>query len=190
MKLLQVDSSILGDHSATRSLTAAIVTARRKRQPDLEVEHLDLAQAPLPHFTGADLGAAADPRNAELLAQFLAADVVVVGAPMYNFTVPSQLKAWIDRILVAGRTFRYTAEGPVGLAGGKQVVLALGRGGLYPDGAPGEHLESYLRHVFRFIGIEDIAVVRADGLAISPEHRQRALAAARAAVDAPLARVA
>jgi len=104
---------------------------------------------------------------------------VVIGAPMYNFTVPSQLKAWIDRILVAGKTFRYTANGPEGLATGKRVIIALARGGIYSEGpaAGFEHVETYLRGVFNFIGIEPEFVV-AEGVNISPEHKENAIAAA------------
>jgi FMN-dependent NADH-azoreductase len=96
---------------------------------------------------------------------------------MYNFTLPTQLKAWIDRILVAGQTFRYTATGPEGLAGGKRVIVALARGGFYNQASPAsalEHLETYLRGVFNFIGIEP-EFVAADGLNISPEQRQESI---------------
>ena len=100
---------------------------------------------------------------------------------MYNLGVPSVLKAWIDRISIAGVTFRYTEKGPVGLAGGKRVVIASTRGGLYAAGSPGAALdfqETYLRTVFAFLGVTDVEVVRAEGLALSPEHRQAALQAA------------
>jgi FMN-dependent NADH-azoreductase len=99
---------------------------------------------------------------------------------MYNFTLPSQLKAWLDRILVAGKTFRYTENGPEGLAGGKRVIVALARGGMYDAGSPAaalEHLESYLRGIFNFIGI-DPEFVAADGLNFGPEHREASLNAA------------
>ena len=116
--------------------------------------------------------------------EFLAADIVVLGAPMYNFTLPSQLKAWIDRILVAGKTFRYGASGAEGLAGNKRVVIAISRGGLYGPGAPAavlEHLETYLRGVFGFIGVTDPELIVAEGLLLGPEQRagsmQRALQA-------------
>ena len=112
-----------------------------------------------------------------VLDEFLAADTVVIGAPMYNFTLPTQLKAWIDRILVAGKTFRYTENGPEGLAGGKRVIVALARGGFYNEGSPAsalEHLETYLRGVFNFIGIEP-EFVAADGLNISPEQRRESI---------------
>ena len=117
--------------------------------------------------------------------KLLHVDLAAVGAPRYNFTVPTQLKAWIDRILVAGQTFRYTETGPVGLAGGKRVIVAVSMGGLYPQGAPGEYVEAYLRHLFAFIGIAEVAVVRADGLAISAQSRRKGLDAALSSIPAP-----
>lgn len=115
-----------------------------------------------------------------VLDEFLASDIVVIGAPMYNFTLPSQLKAWIDRILVAGKTFKYSEKGVEGLAKGKRVIVTVSRGGLYGAGAPaaaGEHLETYLRWVFGFIGISPQIIV-AEGLQIGPEAREKALAKA------------
>jgi FMN-dependent NADH-azoreductase len=190
MKLLHVDSSILGGNSASRQLSHAIVSRWRATMPDLEVKYLDLTADALPHLSEGSL-AGTDPReslrNTQALDDFLAADVIVVGAPMYNFGVPSQLKAWIDRIVVAGKTFRYTAAGPEGLAVGKRMLIAISRGGIYPPGTPGEFAESYLRHVFGFMGIQEITFVRAEGLAMSPEHREKALSAALVAVSEPLA---
>ena len=191
VKLLHIDSSILGENSASRTLTREIVSRWRAGHPHIEVKYLDLAAAAqLPHLTAGSLAQADQAeaaRNAEALSDFLAADVVVLGAPTYNFSIPSQLKAWIDRITVAGKTFRYTASGPQGLAGGKRLIVAVSRGGVYPPNAPGEFVESYLKFVFGFLGIEDIGFVRAEGLAISPEHRQTGLNAALAAIEAPLA---
>jgi FMN-dependent NADH-azoreductase len=187
VKLLHIDSSIQGEASASRELTREIVARWKVARPGIEVTYRDLAATELPHLSGGaylrtdELEAA---RNAALLEEFLAADVVVIGAPLYNFGIPSQLKAWIDRIVVAGKTFRYTASGPQGLAGGKRVILAVSRGGVYAPGANGEFGESYLRFVFGFIGI-DVSVIRAEGLSISPEHRASSLSAARAAVIAP-----
>ena len=108
-------------------------------------------------------------------------DVIVIGAPMYNFSIPSQLKAWIDRIAVAGKTFRYTANGPEGLAGNKRVIVAVSRGGLYSAGMPAaafEHVESYLRGVFGFLGVTDLEIVVAEGLQIGPEQREKAMQSA------------
>jgi len=111
------------------------------------------------------------------------ADVVVIGAPMYNFSVPSTLKAWIDRVAVAGKTFRYTSAGPEGLLKGKRAILAITQGGVHQTGGASEHQESYLRFVLGFLGIDDVEVVRAQGLAMSPEHRAQALASARASLS-------
>src|SRR6201981_919231 len=132
----------------------------------------------------------ADEGGSDVLDEFLAADILVIGAPMYNFGIPSQLKAWIDRIAIAGKTFSYTANGPIGLAGGKRVIVASSRGGLYASGMPFEandFQEKYLRAVFAFIGIPDIAIIRAEGLALSPAHRDAALNAAHATIPATVA---
>ncbi|GAB1407366.1 FMN-dependent NADH-azoreductase AzoR2 [Thermomonas brevis] len=190
MKLLHLDSSILGDNSASRSLSAAIAARWQQSIPGLDVRHRDLAgMHALPHLDGASL-AKADPteaaRSARALDEFLAADVVVIGAPMYNFGIPSQLKAWIDRIAVAGKTFRYTADGPEGLAGGKKVIVAATYGGQHPADSGRNFVEPYLRQVFSFIGIDDVEFVEAEGLAISPELRAQALDAARERIEAAL----
>jgi len=187
MKVLHIDSSILGEGSASRALTREIVGRLRAQHPDAEVTYLDLAAEALPHLSGKSLARSDETeaaRNAAALDEFLAADVLVIGAPIYNFSIPSQLKAWIDRITVAGKTFRYTASGPEGLAGGKQVIVAMARGGLSGAQPQGEFGESYLKFLFAFLGIEDVRFVRAEGLAISPEHRAASLAAARAAIAA------
>jgi FMN-dependent NADH-azoreductase len=182
MNILHLDSSALGAASASRELTAAIVGQLRGEHPKAEVIHRDLDAQPLPHFTGATL-AKRDPAEAELartvLDEFLAADVVVIGAPMYNFSLPSTLKAWLDRIAVAGTTFRYTANGPEGLAGGKRVIVASTRGGLYGEASPADFQEAYLRQFFSFLGIDAIEIVRAEGLNLSPEQRVESLEAAR-----------
>jgi FMN-dependent NADH-azoreductase len=182
MKLLHLDSSALGPQSASRELTAAIVAGFRSVDPDTSVTYRDLVAEPLPHLDGAALAKAdaADAREAErVLQEFLAADAIVVGAPMYNFSVPSQLKAWIDRVAVAGRTFRYTEKGPQGLAGGKRVVVASTRGGVH-KGQATDFVEPYLRQVFGFLGIDDVEFVTAEGLAFGPEVRARAIADALA----------
>ena len=171
MTILHIDSSINGENSASRTISAKMVDQVKATQWGEEIVYRDLAAEPLPHLT---LEAFAD---SSVLDEFLAADTIVIGAPMYNFTLPSQLKAWLDRILVAGKTFRYTAEGPEGLASGRRVIVAVARGGIYDAGSPAaslEHLESYLRGIFNFIGIEP-EFVAADGLAISPEHRETSI---------------
>ena len=171
MTILHIDASINGDNSASRALTRSVIERLRDSNWGERIVYRDLAASPLPHLT---LDAFAD---TTVLDEFLAADAIVIGAPMYNFTLPTQLKAWIDRIVIAGRTFRYTENGPEGLAKGKRVIIALARGGFYNEGSPAaalEHLESYLRGVFNFIGIEPEFVV-ADGLNISPEQRESSI---------------
>ena len=189
MKLLHLDSSILGDGSASRELSAAVVARWQDVVPAMAVTYRDLASAPLPHLSGGSLaGADADEaaEAARVMQEFLDADVVVLGAPMYNFGVPSTLKAWLDRVLVAGKTFRYADSGPQGLAGGKKIIIASSRGGVHQDSG-GDFQESYLRFVFGFIGVTDIEIVRAEGLAMSPQHRADAMAAAHASIRVPLA---
>jgi FMN-dependent NADH-azoreductase len=192
MKLLHLDSSVLGPHSVSRQVSAAIVDRLRKTHSGLEVAYRDLTTTPLAHLSGSHLaasqGAAADASlqpdiaaGQQVLEEFLSADIVVLGAPMYNFTIPSQLKAWIDRILVAGKTFKYGAAGVEGLAGNKRVIVAISRGGFYGPGTPaavGEHLETYLRWVFGFIGVKDPEFISADGIQVGPEHREKAVAGA------------
>jgi FMN-dependent NADH-azoreductase len=170
MKLLHIDSSVLGDNSASRTLTAAIVSRMQAQTPGLSVIRYDLDAQPLPHLSAASLArqdqGEAD-RGERVMSDFLEADVIVIGAPMYNFSVPSTLKAWIDRVAVAGKTFRYTAQGPEGLTNGKRAILAITQGGIHALGGASEHHESYLRFVLGFLGITDIQVVRAQGLAQS-----------------------
>jgi FMN-dependent NADH-azoreductase len=189
MKLLHIDSSALGAQSVSRELSAAIVARFTAGTERAEVHYRDLAERPLPHWApGADERAAAFDR--ELLAEFLAADVVVLGAPMYNFAIASQLKAWIDRIAVAGATFRYTENGPEGLVAGKRVIVAISRGGVYPPQAAMDFQEPYLRAVFSFLGITDLEFVRAEGLNLGAEPKREALLAAHAAIgqlEMPLA---
>ncbi|RZA10175.1 MAG: FMN-dependent NADH-azoreductase, partial [Lysobacteraceae bacterium] len=187
MNILHLDASVLGQNSASRALSAAIVARILRDNPAASVLQRDLAGVhALPHLDGASL-AKADPteaaRSARALEEFLAADVVVLGAPMYNFGIPSQLKAWIDRIAVAGRTFRYTAEGPQGLAGGKKVLVAATYGGMHPVESGRNFVEPYLRQVFNFLGIQDIEFISAEGLSVSPEQRTAALEAAQDHID-------
>ncbi|WGS23618.1 MULTISPECIES: NAD(P)H-dependent oxidoreductase [unclassified Bradyrhizobium] len=192
MKLLHLDSSVLGPHSVSRQVSAAAVERLRQANPGLVVTYRDLTQTPLAHLTGSHLtagqGAAPEPALRDdiaagqaVLTEFLDADIVVIGAPMYNFTIPSQLKAWIDRVLVAGKTFKYGAAGVEGLAGNKRVVIAISRGGYYGAGTPMaalEHLETYLRGVFGFIGVKNLEFISADGIQVGPDHRERAVAGA------------
>lgn len=187
MKLLHIDSSALGANSVTRELSAAVAARWQAEVPGLSIDYRDLDTDPVPHLTGRSL-AKADPAEAEdserILQQFLEADVIVLGAPMYNFGIPSTLKAWIDRIAVAGRTFRYTEQGPEGLAKGKRAIVVSGRGGVHA-GQPSDFQEAYLGHVLGFIGVTDVEFVRAEGVAYSPQHRADALSAAHASIPSP-----
>jgi FMN-dependent NADH-azoreductase len=199
-KLLHLDSSILGDQSVSRTLSAAVVAKLKASHAGLQITYRDLANTPVPHLTGLTLAAsrgAEVPRNAALdadlnlgnavLDEFLAADIVVLGLGFYNFGIPSQVKAWVDRIAVAGKTFRYTEKGPEGLAGGKRVIITIARGGYYGPGTPAhalEHAETYLRGVFHFLGIRDIEVVAAEGMAVGPDVRQASIAQAQAHISA------
>jgi FMN-dependent NADH-azoreductase len=195
MTLLHIDSSPLGAASVTRQLTANIARAWTAAHPGGRVIYRDLAEAPPEHLT-AELMQVVKFRNLEnlnprqqaelaltdtLVDEFLAAKVVVIGAPMYNFAVPTQLKAWIDRICQAGKTFRYTEKGPVGLAGGRKVIIASARGGRYA-GTPMEtaidHQEAWLRAVMGFVGITEVPVIRAEGVGMGPEARAQAIDAA------------
>jgi FMN-dependent NADH-azoreductase len=195
MKLLHIDSSPLGGNSVSRQLTQRIVAQWRATHPGTVVEYLDLAADAPSHLSVDSLGFRLGP-NAEglsevqrreneisekLVSQFIAADVIVVGAPMYNFSVPTQLKAWVDRVAQVGRTFKYTEKGPQGLAGSKAVIVASSRGGVYstnPALAGLDHQESYLKTVFGFFGITDIQVVRAEGVAMGDAAKAQALSAA------------
>lgn len=191
-QLLHIDSSVLGPNSVSRQVSAAIVARLRQITPGLEVTYRDVAAEPLSHLSGTHIaiahGTPVEDAAVQVdvaagqaaLEEFLRADIVVIGAPMYNFSIPSQLKAWIDRIMVPGKTFQYGAGGPEGLAGDKRVIVAVSRGGYYGD-APMtalEHLETYLRGVFGFIGVTALEFIAADGIMIGPEQRDKAVATA------------
>jgi FMN-dependent NADH-azoreductase len=197
MQLLHIDSAITGDQSVSRQLTAQTVATWVAAHPGTKVEYLDVVKDAPSHLSAESLGfrtgqaAATEVERREnalseaLVSQFLAADVVVIGAPFYNFTIPTQLKAWIDRLAQAGRTFKYTEQGPVGLAGGKTVIVVLSRGGVYSTSEGGramEHQESYLQTIFGFFGITDVRFVRAEGVGMGPEAKAKALATAESEI--------
>ncbi len=199
MKVLHIDSSILGDHSASRQLSRSVVQAYQATHVDSQVIYRDLASDALSHFSAATLAAAGTPAegrdaaqqqevdaNEAILQEFLDADVVIVGAPMYNFTIPSQLKAWIDRITVAGRTFRYSEAGPEGLCGGKKVIVVSTSGGLHAGQPTGAGHEELLKALFAFIGVTDLQFVRAHGLAYGEEPRANAMSAAQQHIEQSL----
>lgn len=180
MKLLHIDSSILGENSVSRKLSAAIVEQLKKKHSNLEVDYLDLGVKNIPHLTGSILfGQEIEQTRLgeELVDQYLAADIVVIGAGMYNFGIPSNLKSWVDRIAVAGKTFKYTAEGSVGLATNIQkAYVASSRGGIYGENSPLDFQENYLKAIFNFTGVSNVEVFHAEGVNISPELKEKAVA--------------
>ncbi|MGP1666899.1 MAG: FMN-dependent NADH-azoreductase, partial [Rhodanobacter sp.] len=174
-ELAHIDSSALGQYSVSRQLTADIVAELKHANPSVSIDYHDLAATPLLHGNPvADANDLAALLSNRILAQFLAADVMVIGAPMYNVALASSLKAWLGRIWVAGKTFHFSANGAEGLAGGTRVCVASRRGGFYGNDAPAAGMdfqESYLRAVSGFMGIHEIEFVRAEGLATGKETR-------------------
>jgi FMN-dependent NADH-azoreductase len=194
MQLLHIDSSVLGSNSASRALSTEIVARQVALHPGIQVIRRDVAADAALHLSSAHLAAwqggtvqdvalGADlAKGGAYLEELFAADIIVIGAPMYNFSIPSQLKAWIDRVVVAGKTFRYGANGAEGLLKDKRVFIASSRGNVYAAGSPAaalEHHESYLTGVLSFIGLTDVTVVRAEGLAFGAEAKEAAMSKAR-----------
>ena len=199
MKILHLDSSITSQHSVSRILTAEIVAAQVAQNPGVEVIYHDLADEPAMHLSPAHLaafqGAAVESEalgrdlalGAKYIDELIAADVLVIGVPMYNHSIPTQLKSWIDRVVVAGKTFRYTEKGPEGLLpAGKKAFLATSSGGFYSGESPVkflEHTESYLRGVLAHMGLRGVTVFRAEGIGLGPDARKRAIDDALRAID-------
>jgi FMN-dependent NADH-azoreductase len=204
--ILHIDSSPLGERSISRKLTAKTVEEIKAAHPHAKVITRDLGSAPLPHLDGLTLGSFFTPpeqRNAalhaavkpsdEAIEELLAADVIVIGAPMWNFGIPSALKAWIDHVVRAGRTFKYSAAGPESLLPpGKRVIIVSSRGGVYSDGPMKvmDYQETYLRAVLGFIGLHDISFVRAEGVAMGPEAVDAALKSAHQQLGSALGQAA
>ena len=197
--VLHINSSVRNEGSISRQLTGEFIDKWQASNPNDKIIERDLAANPVPHLTEQMMGAfftPADQRTTEqaqvvnvsddLVAELLAADVIVIGAPMYNFSVPSQLKAWIDRIAVAGQTFRYTEAGPEGLCGGKKLIIVSTAGGLHAGQASNVGHEDYLKLVFGFLGITDIEFVRAQGLAYGDEVRNKSLSDANVVINEQL----
>ncbi|MEE3622449.1 NAD(P)H-dependent oxidoreductase [Nitrospirillum sp. BR 11752] len=198
MRILHIDSSFMNDTSGSRELSAALVAALREQHPGADVVHRDLVQEAIPHLDAPiaagfrEVGLAAfdaatlaeHKRSADLVHELLTSDIIVIGAPMYNFSIPTQLKAWIDRVVQPGRTFKYTATGPVGLGGGRRVIVVSTRGGFYENTALAamDFQESYLKAVFGFMGIHDVEILRAEGMSRGPEARIQAMTAAHAGI--------
>lgn len=200
--ILHIDSSPLGDSSVTRKFTAKIVEGLKANHPDAKVTTRDFGQAPLPHLSGAVIGAFFTPPDNhtdiqseaikpsdQAIAELMAADAIVIGVPMWNFGIPSALKAWIDHVVRAGKTFQYGANGIEGLVPpGKKVIIASARGGIYSSGpmASVEHQDSYLKAVFQFIGLTDVSFVLAEGVAMGPDAVAAAMQTAETHVAAAL----
>lgn len=186
-QILHIDSSILQESSVTRLLSAETVRQLREKFPRAVTRYRDVVQDEIPHLTGeiaagfralpvsvnSDDVATQHRLSDHLVEEFLASDVIVIGAPMYNFSVSSQLKSWLDRLAQAGKTFRYTDKGPLGLSGGRTVVIASARGGFY-NSEPFSSMdfqERYLLSYFRFLGITDVHFIRAEGASKGEEVR-------------------
>ncbi len=186
-KVLHIDASARGANSESIRLTNEFLERWHAANPQDVIIHRDIVDKPLPHVDSIFLDGLMTPeaertpeqqqavtRSDELINEFLTADVLVLGVPMYNFGIPSTLKAWLDHISIAGRTFQYTATGPKGLVSNKPVYILSTRGGVYDD-SPMEHQTSYLKTMFGFFGIEDIHIIQAQGLNLSPEGREKSI---------------
>ena len=193
--ILAINSSITGEASASRPLVEEAFARLRAASPEASVTWRDLGASPVPHLTTATVaGVVGEPATASeratralsdaLLAELRAADTIVIGVPMYNFGVPTGLRAWFDHVLRAGEAFRYSSAGPEGLLGGKRVIVIEARGGFYSEG-PAQAIdfqEPYLRHLFAFVGITEVEFVRVERIGFGPEARAAAIAGAQAEI--------
>ena len=200
MNILHIDSSILSGYSVSRTLSAEIVARQVALHPGAKVTYRDLVAEAALHLSDAHMAVfqGAEVKDAALgadlakgetfIKDLFAADIIVIGAPMYNFTVPTQLKGWIDRVAVAGRTFKYGPNGPESLLPkGKKVFIASSRGGIHSGASPTaalEHQESYLKVALGFLGLTDVTVIRAEGLALGDDAKAASIAAAKSEIAA------
>ena len=191
-RVLIIESSARQQDSVSRQLTQTFITQWQAAHPADQISVRDLAVNPVPHLDADLLGGWMKPaeqrtqaeqasleRSEALTEELLAADVLVMAAPMYNFTIPSTLKAWLDHVLRAGVTFKYTATGPQGLLTGKRAFVLTARGGIYA-GSSADHQEPYLRQVMAFIGIHDVAFIHAEGLNLGADFHDKGLSQANA----------
>ncbi|MEQ9920606.1 FMN-dependent NADH-azoreductase [Pectobacterium brasiliense] len=206
MKILHIDSSILENGSVSRQISADVVNELVKQHPDAVVSYRDVVKDEIRHLTGpiaagfrqiasslADDATLREHQLSEaLVAEFLANDVIVIGAPMYNFSVSSQLKSWLDRLAQADKTFKYTEKGPVGLSGGRTVIVVSSRGGFYttPPFLDMDFQERYLQGFFRFLGITDIHFVRAEGASKGDEIKNREIQNAKSSIHSVITSIA
>jgi FMN-dependent NADH-azoreductase len=188
--LLQINASLLGDNGQSSQLAARLTASWLEKNPHGRVITRDLAARPVPHLTADRFGAFLanpDERTAEqrevvsysdqLIEELTQADVVVLAVPMYNFSVPSTLRAYFDHVARAGVTFRYTADGPEGLLKGKKAFVIITRGGVHPEASDTQ--TPYLRQFLGFVGITDVEFIYAEGLALGDEAREQSLTTAR-----------
>jgi FMN-dependent NADH-azoreductase len=188
MKVLRIDSSTLGERSASRALTQRVVDNITAQHPDVQLMERDLEREPLPQLSGAALGGDAlataewAARSDALIAELKSADMVVIGVPLYNFGVPASLKTWIDHVSAAGKTFKYSANGVEGLVPDKPVILVGTAGGVHASTSVHHSHTGYVEHVLHFLGVKDVRTVEVEGLAI-PELRDKALQRAQQRID-------
>ncbi len=194
--LLHLKSSIFGENGQSSGLSNPFVEDWRAQHPDGNVVVRDLAAAPLPHLDAVAVGgfmtamddrsaeqAVAVARSDELIAEISGAEVIVIALPMYNFGIPSTLKAWIDHIARAGVTFRYTENGPEGLLTGKKAYVFAARGGLYA-GTSNDTQTPYIENVLGFVGINDVTIIAAEGLNMGDEAKAASLSTAHGQITA------
>ncbi len=195
MNILQINASVRGSDSASTQLAKRVIERLQTQHPQAQLQVRDLGQDPHPHLDGQALAALSTPgeqRDAgqhsrvalddELIAQVQAADILVLGVPMYNFGIPAQLKNWFDAIARAGVTFRYTDEGAQGLLQNKRVYVTLARGGIYRD-TPNDTQVPYLKMMLGFLGMTDIEWIYAEGLALGDASAKKAMEQAFAQID-------
>ena len=197
MNILHVISSPRGSASYSNRVAANVVGELTARNPGATVTVRDLAREPLPHIGDDFVAATRGPngpqtdaqrallaRSDELVDELFAADLIVIAAPMINFTIPSTLKSWVDYVARAGRTFRYSEKGPEGLVTGKQVILVVARGGVYAGNPALDFQVPYLKSVLGFLGMTDVEVIEVEGTAFGPDAAEKAVAAANAKLHA------
>lgn len=200
--ILRISSSILGENSTSAQLTEELLQALSNRGDSLTVKERNFSQTPIPHVDDLWLQALVTPEEArtaeqmakvafsdELIAELVAADTLIIALPMYNFTVPSMLKAWIDHVARAGVTFAYTEQGPKGLLANKKVYLVTTMGGNHEAGVS-DFIRPYMKLVMGFLGLTDVEIITAGGLNLGPEHKDAALRAAREQIADLTAKVA
>ncbi len=199
MNILHIDSSPSGDESFSRRFSAKLVAKLKQDNPGATVTYRDLVADPFPHVNPVEVrtlfvpDAKRTPEQDKLMAksdtaiaELKAADIIVIGSPMYNFSITTQLKAWIDHVVLPGKTFNYGEKGPVGaLSEGKKLYLIVARGGVYSEGPfkPAEHQDSYLKAILGFIGLKDVTVIPVEGVSMGEDAKNKAEASAEASIE-------